>query len=194
MRSAKLLRDAEQTTEPWQGWANPNTIFFLLLHSCELGLKAIGFARGTLGSHKRSHDLNALLKSVTNKADFERCRAVVNTARAQKMKRIKDRFSDGSSEHALAAIAIETERLHIDRKTIHEAFLTLGALGQSKLHRLEFGEEVNDWCHAARYPRHGTIQYPDFDICVCICQEILDVARQTVEAHRLSENEKAGEG
>lgn len=58
----------------------------------------------------------------------------------------------------------------------------LGALGQSKMTKLEFGKKVENWWHALRYPRlGGTMSYPDFQECVIICEALIKRAEAGIE-------------
>ena len=80
------------------------------------------------------------------------------------------------SEFAAAALRIELESSRDKPVAMLNTFRILGALGQSEMRKHEFGEEVNDWWHAVRYPRFGTTSYPDFFEAELICDKLLNLA------------------
>lgn len=181
LSASSRLRAAEASEELVE-WTHRNPIFFLLLHATELALKAISAARGV--APKKTHDIVVLAKGCAKSSDRARVRSVYVKIRELRARRLKDKWSEKESEFATAALRVELESSLRKPVAMMGTFRTLGALGQSQMQKIEFGQEINDWWHAARYPRFGTTSYPDFSEAELICNTLLDLAKLQIAKAR----------
>lgn len=188
MRSAVIVRNEKSCAQlAPHDCPNCNPLFFLLLHATELALKAIDLARNL--QLKRTHDLVDLARAVFSATDRSFARKAYKDLRELHERRIRDRWRGQHGIFSQEALNIELQKMSQKPVGLASSFRTLGALGQSGLTKLEFGHEVKDWWHGARYPRFGSMRYPDFDSCVLICKNFLKLARLEMNNAGITQSE-----
>ncbi|WP_299679169.1 HEPN domain-containing protein [uncultured Roseobacter sp.] len=184
LKSARSVHaNAREEAVDFANWTTRNPMFFLLLHATELAAKACLFARGEKPG--RSHDIVELIRLVGQDGKRGCVREAYRDVPTLRRQTLEHKWAENDSEFAKAALKIEIEA--IDKQTVGLAktLKVFGALGQSKMTKLEFGKEVENWWHALRYPRlGGTTSYPDFDECAVICQALVKRAEAEIEKDR----------
>ncbi len=177
LRAATVVHNAEltKTSDP-RDWEMKNPMFFLLLHATELALKAVAFARNEKAG--LSHDIVKLANMVKRASDRKHVREIYKNLRKLDEQRIRDKWVGRDGVFSQAACEMELDKLRQKPVRMVSTFKFLGALGQSKMEKREFGDIVEKWWHAARYPRYGITSYPGFDACVVICEGIIEIAKQ----------------
>ena len=175
--AAVALHAAEACDDPLH-WKHRNPIFFLLLHATELALKSVTLSRGIPAP--RTHDIVSLAKGCARTEDRTQFRSLYQEVRELRKSKLAQKWGGSGDASEAAVLQIEMETLRKKRVAVVHTFKILGALGQSQMQKLEFGEEVEGWWHAARYPRFGTTTYPDFSESALICKTCLELATSEI--------------
>jgi len=175
LRAAEIVFQAEVSKD----WENRNPIYFLLLHSAELGLKSLGKSRG-LDTHN-SHDLVVLLRTVTQTGDRIHFRRIYRKLVELRLGKIHSKFVGSQHKLSQAAIEVETASMRYKPLGLAHTFRLLGVLGQSEMTKIEFGKEIKKYWHSVRYPRFGITTYPEYHATFALCAGIIEVSQHERE-------------
>ena len=174
LTAAKILAKSDTCIEEVR-----SPLYFLLLHSIELSLKAILAARGK--DFPKSHDIARLAKDAVCASDLDKCRAFFRSRLQPFEQEIMEKWASYDGEYAMAAQEIELERLREMPFSPWKHLQLLGALGESKLTKFEFDQKIAPkvWRHAARYPRAGGVtSYPHLKFTIFLAEWLLKTAIQ----------------
>ncbi|GIT88199.1 hypothetical protein ROBYS_32150 [Roseobacter sp. OBYS 0001] len=133
----------------------------------------------------RTHDIVELIRRVGQDRKRACVREAYRNVRTLRRQTLEHKWAENNSEFAKTALQMEIEDIDKQPVGLTTTLKLFGALGQSKMTKLEFGEKVENWWHALRYPRlGGTTSYPDFEECAVICQALVKRAESEIEKDR----------
>lgn len=160
---------------------NARPIYYLALHSTELAVKSLLESQSIKFGNE--HDL-CLLVAKLDPIEQRRClRKGISVLRDRRRLKVERKWDEMGGEFSQAACRIETESRTRLPVRFFDIFLRLNALGKdSKLKKIEFGEEVTNWWYALRYPTQANaISFPDFEDCLAVNDAALSLAEEVIE-------------